>query len=391
MTILQPTITLVLLATASAAFHMPLSWTMRPTPRAPQPALFAQHPPPKAVAPELPTRAKTTAPSANGFRVPTQWILPTISYSGLATVVAGALRFIGLSWQSYALMGWTVALPVGLVVYSCSQGGAKVAESMGGRPADAQLTAYAREAAVAVGIPPPENVFQIDAREPNAFAASNLVAGSTTVAVTSGLRSALTPNELRAVLAHEMGHLQSNDVVRNMHVAVATAGFGGVYEAGRLLLDSSTKRGERSKKKESKDEGNSAGVGLMLMGAGLATQATAHMLRLSASRTAEIAADAAAARAFGADAMISALKKIDRLAARGPADLRESRAARAFAFAMISDGASGGTAMRSAQTWGTGLMTKVGNALRTHPPLDERVAALEEAKEKGLVPARSQT
>lgn len=334
----------------------------------------------------------TTTPSAKGYGAPSRWILPTVSYSGLAAVVAGSLRLLGLSWQSFALIGWTVAVPVSLVMYSCSQGGAKVAESMGGRPADAQLTAYAREAAIAVGVPPPENVFQIDAREPNAFAASNLIAGSTTVAVTSGLRSALTASELKAVLAHEMGHLRSNDVVRNMHVAVAAAGFGGVYEAGRWLLDSSSDRGER-RKKESEGEGSSAGIGLILMGAGLATQLTAHILRLSASRTAEIAADAAAARAFGSESMISALKKINSLAARGPADLRESRAAQAFAFAMISDGASGDDAVaRGVQSGsgvqGVGLLEKVGNALRTHPPLHERVAALEAATEKGLVPAR---
>merc|ERR1719421_2035461 len=170
---------------------------------------------------------------------------------------------------------------------------------MGGTPADASLTAMAREAAEAVGIPPPEAVFEIPAREPNAFAASNLWAGSSTVAVTSGLRSALTANELKAVLAHEMGHLQDKDV-----------------------------------------SGSGAGAGLALMAAGLATQATAHFVRLSASRSSEFKADVAAARAFGADTMISALKKIDSTAASQPADLRNNKAASAYAFAMISDGAS---------------------------------------------------
>jgi len=334
----------------------------------------------------------------NGFalengRNPTQWILPTVSYSGLAAVVAGTAKVIGYSWQSYALLGWTVALPVGIALFSCSQGGAKIAESMGGRPADATLVAYAREAAEKVGVSPPEQVFQIDAREPNAFAASNLFAGSTTVAVTSGLRSSLTATELKAVLAHEMGHLQSNDVVRNMHVAVATAGFGGVYNMGRWLLDSSQSESGKRKKKDDDDGGSSAGLGLMLMGVGLATQATAHMLRLSASRTAEIAADTAAARAFGAESMISALRKIDGLAARQPADLRQSKAAQGFAFAMISNGASGDAANRDTtkETGSSGLLTKVGNALRTHPPLTQRVAALEEAVEKGLVPKRLPT
>merc|ERR1719498_487266 len=124
---------------------------------------------------------------------------------------------------------------------------------MGGVPADTVLMAMAREAAEAVGVQPPEAVFQIPASELNAFAASNLLARSTTVAVTSGLRSALTNDELKAVLAHEMGHLQSNDVVRNMHVAVATAGFGGVYNMGRWLLDSSQSESGKRKKKDDDD------------------------------------------------------------------------------------------------------------------------------------------
>lgn len=323
-------------------------------------------------------------PLAKGFRS-NAWFLPTVSYSGLGFTIAGAIRLLGMNWMSTALMGWTVALPVSFALFACSQGGAKVAESMGGKPADATLTEYAREAAKAVGVPPPEAVFEIPAREPNAFAASNLWAGSSTVAVTSGLRSALTANELKAVLAHEMGHLQYNDVVRNMHISVAAAGLGGVYQAGRILLDSSS----RDRKKDKDDSGSGAGAGLALMAAGLATQATAHFVRLSASRSSEFKADAAAARAFGADTMISALKKIDSTAASQPADLRNNKAASAYAFAMISDGAS--TDMqkvtRSSKVQKSNLLTKVGNALRTHPPLPERVAALEDAAEKGHVPA----
>lgn len=374
---LRLTVIVAVAATANSAFNVPSMLRRTPTPRTPKPALFAQGEDP------LPSKL-ANAPAAKGLRVPKAWVIPTVSYSSLAFTVAGAVKLIGYSWTSVALMGWTVALPVSLAIYSCSRGGAKVAESMGGKPADATLTAYVREAAEAVGVPPPENVFQIPASEPNAFAASNLLAGSTTVAVTSGLREALTPNELKAVLAHEMGHLQSNDVVRNMHISVAAAGLGGVYEAGRILLDTS----DRKQDKDEEESGGS-GLALMLMATGLATQATAHMLRLSASRTMEYQADAAAARAFGADAMISALKKIDRSAARQPADLRESKAASAFAFAMISDGASG-DALRSnpKKAASPNLLTKVGNALRTHPPLVERVAALEEAAEKGLVPAR---
>jgi len=250
---------------------------------------------------------------------------------------------------------------------------------MGGMPADARLTNLAREAANAVGIQPPSAVFSVDAKEPNAFAASSLWSGEPTVAVTKGLRDILTDREMKAVLAHEMGHLKHRDVVSNMHVAIAAVGFGGIYEAGRALLRSSGNSNKKSRK--DKDGSSSAGLGLALMGAGLATQATAHVVRLAASRNAELKADRAAAEAFGASALISALEKIDASSARRPRDLSESKAGKAFAFAMISDGPSG-TASPSPTaplTSGKGigeLLRSARQALSTHPSLETRVDAL---------------
>merc|ERR1719201_2337769 len=114
--------------------------------------------------------------------------------------------------------------------------------------------------------------------------------GGGTVAVTSGLRSILTNDELKAVLAHEMGHLKHRDVARNMHVAIASAGLGGIYEAGRLLLRASTHKERSRKKSKSKDDddnGSSTGVAVALMAGGVALQGVAHVLRLAASRDAE--------------------------------------------------------------------------------------------------------
>lgn len=250
-------------------------------------------------------------------------------------------------------------------------------ERMGGFPANEKLASYAREAALAVGVAPPDHVFELDVEEPNAFATSNLFAGSPTVAVTRGLRKALSPLELKAVLAHEMGHLRNSDVVRNMHVAVATAGMAGVFEAGRVLMR------ERESESES-DDGGVASIGLVLLAAGLVTQCLATLTRLCASRDAEIKADRAAAAAFGADAMISALSKIHQLSAHKPADLRESTEGRSLAFAMISDGESTGA---NSDSWWGKAAGGVTRALRTHPPLDVRVAALEQAVADGLVPA----
>ena len=324
-------------------------------------------------------------------------LLPVLSYAGLASVTAGALHLVQpfLAGQGLALVGGCVAVPAGFVLLQLLlMGGSGVAKHMGGVPADASLTALAHDAAAAVGVPPPRHVFEIARQEPNAFAASGLFGSSqTTVAVTSGLRGALTTRELQAVLAHEMGHLRHDDVARNMHVAVAAAGLGGIYKAGRILLDASFSDKKESKSEKDKNEGGGAALGLALMAGGLGAQALAHLAQLAASRGSELQADRAAAEAYGADALISALRKIDAAAARAPADLRASGAAAGLmAHAMISGGPSDSSsasaaAATSGADGGVGFFGRLGRMLSTHPPTSARVQALENAAAAGLVPA----
>ena len=324
-------------------------------------------------------------------------LLPVLSYAGLASVTAGALHLVQpfLTGQGVALVGGCVAVPAGFVLLQLLlMGGSGVAKHMGGVPADASLTALAHDAAAAVGVPPPRHVYEIARQEPNAFAASGLFGSSqTTVAVTSGLRGALTTRELQAVLAHEMGHLRHNDVARNMHVAVAAAGLGGIHKAGRILLDASLSDKKESKGDKDKNEGGGAALGLALMAGGLGAQAVAHLAQLAASRGSELQADRAAAEAYGADALISALRKIDAAAARAPADLRASGAAAGLmAHAMISGGPSDSSsasaaAATSGADGGVGFLGRLGRMLSTHPPTSARVQALENAAAAGLVPA----
>ena len=322
--------------------------------------------------------------------------LPTAGYAGLGGVVYGASRVLvpaaGI-WGAAGLMAYTVGVPVLLTLGQVAYfGGPGVAKAMGGvESTDPKLQKLAREAAEAVGVKAPF-VYEVPSREPNAFATSGLTSKDTTVAVTTGIREVLNENELKAVLAHEMGHLKYSDVVRNMHIAAAGAGLGGLYETGRMLLRSSDRKSSSSKSKKDKDEDSGASLGVSLMVAGLATEAAAHLLRLSASRGAEFRADRAAAEAFGSDTIISALKKISGAAKVRPADLRNQKASGlapisggAFAHAMISDGAAA-DAKKKNGFWKA--LDKIGNALRTHPTLEKRVAALEMAAEKGLVPKR---
>merc|ERR1719231_786367 len=211
--------------------------------------------------------------------------LPAAAYAGLAGTTFGAFKLLtGAAGPSAAalplgFLGFSIGVPVALTTGMLAiTGGDGVAKRMGGVPADNALVELARQAAEAVRVKPPQHVYEIDKEEPNAFAASGIRGSSTTVAVTTGLRKLLTQDELAAVLAHEMGHLRHRDVARNMHVAVASAGLGGVYQAGRLLLDSEMRS---SKKKKDKDKDSSAALGLTLVGVGLTSQAVAHGLQLT--------------------------------------------------------------------------------------------------------------
>merc|ERR1719421_446598 len=238
-------------------------------------------------------------------------------------------------------------------------GGSGIAKSMGGAATqDERLLQIARDAAAAVGVPAPA-VFEIKSREPNAFATSSLLARDPTVAITTGLREVLTEEELGAVLAHEMGHLRHRDVLRNMHVATAAAGLGGIYEVGRTLLDVGSSSSSKRRKSKDDEKDGAGSLGLMLMAGGLVTQGMAHGLRLMASRDAELKADRAAAEAYGAETMISALKKIDAAAARRPADLRSHKTAKQFSFAMISNGPSA-AAMNASPQKGKSLFHTAG-------------------------------
>lgn len=347
---------------------------------------------PHAVAPALATVSPRGEPRSP--RHVFLGVLPAVAYGGLAatTIVAASLLVPILSGPgALALIGGTIGIPAAtLAAQVLGPSGGRIARSMGGVPAGAELVALAREAASAVGVPEPKAVYSIPAREANAFATG--LRGNTAVAVTQGLVDSLSERELKAVLAHEMGHLKHKDVGRNMHVAIAAAGLGGVFRAGQGLLRvasqqqqqqraggaaprSARARDERGETDEPASPGALTGVAAALCVAGLTTQAMAHALRLGASRAAELEADRAAAEAFGADALISALQKISQ-GARTHADLRNSALGSSMAHVMISNGPGAAPVTADAPPTLNRLLGRARQLLSTHPSLEVRVAAL---------------
>lgn len=306
-------------------------------------------------------------------------LIPAIGYAGLAGVSLGLQQLLDATTYGHETI-WNVPVPLAAVAFvvvpalfllgefALLGGGERVAKMMGGHPADDSLTALCSRVADRAGLPPPKHVYEIPTAELNAFAAG-FGRGDATVAVTSGIRSALSTRELEAVIAHEIGHIRHSDMTTNMHAAVVIAGLGGLYELGRFLLESeSNSEVERG----NDDEGGAASVGLMLMLGGIATRILAHLLQLSISRGAEYDADRVAAELCGADAMISALSKIDHRAGTAPRDQLAARG-NAFAHAYISNGPS----RTPKETTGLrGAWEKFVRLWSTHPSTEDRIEAL---------------
>lgn len=304
--------------------------------------------------------------------------VPVIGYAGLAGTAIGAQHFVSAAGAGAAtLMG--VPLPLATLAavtmpalvllgeFAFLGGGERVAKMMGGQPADPTLTALCARVAERAGLPAPAHVYEIPTNELNAFAAG-FGSGDATIAVTKGLRKALSTRQLEAVVAHELGHIRHADMRTNMHVAIAIAGLGGLYEMGHLLL--------RSERDSSDDEegGGLASLGLALMVGGAAARVLAQLLQLSMSRGAEYDADQVAAELCGADAMIGALETIE----RGPANSapRDRLAARgdAFAHAYIINGPSDA---RAAEAKGLRrLWVRTQRLFSTHPATHDRIEAL---------------
>ncbi len=206
------------------------------------------------------------------------------------------------------------------------------------------VTAQARS----LGIGMPEvGIFM--APEPNAFA-TGMSRNQALVAVSTGLLERMQADEVEAVLGHEMSHVANGDMVTmgllqgiiNTFVYFFASIAGMVVD--RMLLRSNDDR--------------SGGYGpayyITQMVAQIILSILASMIVMWFSRHREYRADEGGAKLAGTGKMIGALKALQR--AHEPEDLPGELAA--FGIS----GHRGGT---------------LGHLFMSHPPLEERIAALE--------------
>jgi heat shock protein HtpX len=184
-------------------------------------------------------------------------------------------------------------------------------------------------------------VWVYDSADPNAFA-TGPSKNNSMVAVSTGLLQNLKEEEVKAVLAHEMGHVYNGDMFTTTVLAGLMNTF--VYFISRWVYRHLAERN-----------------GALAFGVYIFLQIVLSFLAMIPiswfSRRREYAADAFSAKVYGREAMISALRAIDRWVNRAQFDYSTQDA---LATMKISGKSSG-------------FM----HLFATHPPIEARVAALE--------------
>jgi heat shock protein HtpX len=262
---------------------------------------------------------------------------PWLNQQGInfnSLLVFGALLGFGGAFFSLAISKWMARKMMGVQVIGQPRN----------EPETWLLETVRRQAQLA-GIGMPE-VGYFDSPEPNAFA-TGANRNKALVAVSTGLLNRMDRQEVEAVLGHEISHVANGDMVTLTLIQGVVNTF--VFVASRLIgnvVDKVVFRNER---------GHGPAFWITTIVAELVLAFLATMLVMWFSRQREFRADAGGARLAGRNNMIGALEALQR---SRPGALPDR---------MAAFGIAGGV--------GQGFK----KLFLSHPPLDERIAALRAA------------
>ncbi|HEY5665688.1 MAG TPA: M48 family metalloprotease [Gammaproteobacteria bacterium] len=254
-------------------------------------------------------------------------------------------------------------------VASLAQGGGHVARMLGGTqvrgddsdPNHRKLVNVVEEMAIASGLPVPEIYVLEQERGINAFAAG-LTPGDAAVAVTRGSLEQLSRSELQGVVAHEFSHILNGDMRLNLRLMGFSFGILVLALAGRSVLRASGRGMHIRVGRRGKGAGGVLMIGLGLLIIGSIGVLLSRLIKAAVSRQREVLADASAVQ-FTREpmALAGALKKIG-------------------GFTPFIEHAE--TEEVSHMLFGRAGKSFVG-LFATHPPLDERIKALDPSFEPG--------
>lgn len=258
-----------------------------------------------------------------------------IQFGPLLTI--GAVIGFGGAFFSLAISKWQAKHLMGVEVIEAPR-----------NDTETWLVATVRHHAEAAGIGMPE-VGIFDSPEPNAFA-TGASRNHALVAVSTGLLARMSRQQAEAVMGHEITHVANGDMVTltliqgvvNTFVFVLSRVIGEL--ADRMLF-----------RRDEDARGPGIGAFVMTIVAQVILSFLATMIVMWFSRRREFRADAGGARLAGRGAMIGALEALKRVQSEGlPAGMQ--------AFGIK----------------GPDRLSGLKKLFMSHPPLDERIAALQQ-------------
>lgn len=265
--------------------------------------------------------------------------------------------FLGVSLATLAIIG----IGSTYKTMALSAGGSVVSEMMGGRlisanttdPDERKLLNVVEEMSIASGIAMPQVYVIDDEHGINAFAAGHST-GDATVTVTHGCMKLLSRDELQGVIGHEFSHILNGDMKINLRLMGIIFGILCLAIIGRVLLQTARGGGR------SRGQNPLPILGLVLLLVGYIGVFFGRLIQAAVSRQREFLADASSVQfTRNPGGITGALKKIGGLGEMG------SRLSHAHSEEL------------SHMFFGNGISEPFIGLLETHPPLAERIRAID--------------
>jgi Zn-dependent protease with chaperone function/uncharacterized tellurite resistance protein B-like protein len=213
-----------------------------------------------------------------------------------------------------------------------------------------KLRNVVEEMAIAAGVPVPQVYLLPEERAINAFAAGHSTSDAV-VAVTAGAVKLLTRDELQGVIGHEFSHILNGDMRLNLRLMGIIFGIVCLAVIGRVLL--------YTRSRSSKDKNPLPLLGLALLVIGWIGVFFGRLIQAAVSRQREFLADASSVQFTRNPAgLAGALRKIGGLSFGSKLEAAHAEEASHMFF-------------------GNGMGESFFHLMDTHPPLAERIRAID--------------
>ncbi|MGQ7269877.1 M48 family metallopeptidase [Marinobacter nauticus] len=244
-------------------------------------------------------------------------------------------------------------------------GGTRVARMVGARaidpdtrdPEERKLRNIVEEMSIASGVPVPELYVMDHETGINAFVAG-YTPGEAVMVVTHGALTQLNRDELQGVVGHEFSHILNGDMRINVRLIALLAGILMIGQIGQFLLRAGFYSSGRSRNRDGRAQAAMGLIGLALMLIGYVGVFFGRLIQSAVSRQREMLADASS--------------------------VQFTRNPEGIGAALFKIGMKGGYLDTTSHAsdmnhmcFGEAARMKFTSLLASHPPIDERINAIQ--------------